>query len=129
MPVTLPGLILAYLPDHPSLTEILGFQLNGLIVVFTALTLIWGLMEVLGAFFRRRAASAKPRMTAPPPGPAAPAPLVETGTPPEHIVLIAAAVHATLGARARVVSINPHPDAQDWAAEGRRQIFSTRKVR
>jgi Na+-transporting methylmalonyl-CoA/oxaloacetate decarboxylase gamma subunit len=129
MPVTLPGPPLAALPDHPGLLENLGFQLNGLIVVFTALALIWGLMELLGACFRQRAASAQLRATASLPAPAAPPPPVSSDTPPGHLVVIAAAVHATLGARARIVALAPHPDAQDWAAEGRRQIFSTRKAR
>lgn len=128
MPAPLPGPPLAALPDHPGLLENLGFQLNGLIVVFTALALIWGLMELLGACFRQRAASAQLRATASLPA-AAPVPPAETGTPPGHLVVIAAAVHATLGARTRIVALAPHPDAQDWAAEGRRQIFSTRKVR
>ncbi len=133
------------LPDDPGLGDLIAFQLNGIIVVATALILIWGLMELLGAFFRRAEAAASAKaaanstanapatanaLTAAPAGagPAA-APAAPRAIPPDDLVLIFAAVHATLGPRARIISLAPRPEARDWAAEGRRAIFATHKVR
>ncbi len=130
------------IPLHPDLGEVIGFQLNGLIVVGAALGLIWGMLELLGAVFRRisaaeaAAAAAKlasapavapaPAVAAPSPAPAPAAP----GTIPEtDLVLIAAAVHATFGPSARIIALSPRPEARDWAVEGRRAIFATHKVR
>jgi hypothetical protein len=125
------------LPPEPEIGDLIAFQLNGLIVVGSALVLIWGLMELLGAFFRRAeaAALAAAAGTAGAPGGAqtVATPIVGTVAPPEipatDLVLIAAAVHATLGPRARIISLSPRPEARDWAAEGRRAIFATHKVR
>jgi Na+-transporting methylmalonyl-CoA/oxaloacetate decarboxylase gamma subunit len=130
---------LAALPAHPDLGEVIAFQINGLVVVLIALGLIWGLMELLGAFFRRsaaKAAAATPRAVAPAPTatpPAAASPAPPTAAPGEiphtDLVLIAAAIHATLGPRARVIALSPRPEAHVWATEGRRAIFATHKVR
>ena len=47
---------------------------------------------------------------------------------PHHIAVIAAAIHFMMeGRRHRIVSIRSGDSS--WAAEGRRQIFSSRKVR
>jgi Na+-transporting methylmalonyl-CoA/oxaloacetate decarboxylase gamma subunit len=47
---------------------------------------------------------------------------------PHLIAVIAAAIHCAVdGRRHRIVSI--HASNTDWAAEGRRQIFSSHKVR
>ncbi len=48
---------------------------------------------------------------------------------PEIVAIIAAAVHAHLGRASRIVAISTDDDAQTWAAEGRRAIYATRKVR
>lgn len=128
------------IPARPDLGEVIGFQLNGLIVVGAALGLIWGMLELLGAIFRRisaaeaaaaakvaastPAAPAQPTAPSPAPAPAAPGSIPET-----DLVLIAAAVHAALGARARIIALSPRPEARDWAVEGRRAIFATHKVR
>ncbi|MBK8478854.1 MAG: hypothetical protein IPL39_21980 [Opitutaceae bacterium] len=49
---------------------------------------------------------------------------------PEVLAVIAAAVHTTLGRASRIVAISSDDDdAQSWAAEGRRAIYATRKVR
>jgi len=50
--------------------------------------------------------------------PAAPIPEVFAGTPLEDIPVIAAAVHAMLGAH-RIVRLEPTRPGQTWAAEGR----------
>jgi hypothetical protein len=83
------------------------------------------------------AAPAESAVTAPL---ASPAPLVAPATNPETSVevfaAIAAAVAVTLGARARVLAINAaasEPVAEtsrlQWSMEGRRQIYSSHKVR
>lgn len=47
---------------------------------------------------------------------------------PHHIAVIAAAIHCAMdGRKHRIVSIRSSDSS--WAAEGRRQIFSSRKVR
>lgn len=68
------------------------------------------------------------------------APLVSGEVPPELVPVIVAAVAATLGAGARVTSIRPFTGQpvpmpslealmQQWSYEGRRQIYSSHKVR
>ncbi len=127
---------LATLPEFPSLSETMAYQLNGLIVVGLALGSIWLLVEIIGAWFRgadRRAAEARAAAAAAAPAVANPTPAATpTATPsdaPELIAVIAAAVHCTLGANARVVSVAPGESSADWAREGRRTIFSSHKVR
>jgi len=49
---------------------------------------------------------------------------------PETIAAICAAIHTTLGSRARLVAVGEIcPKRQDWSAEGRRLIFQSHKVR
>ena len=114
----------ASLPEHPALGESIIYQLNGLVVVFTALSLIWGLLEVMAVWFKRsaRAANAAPLPAA--------TPAVPAGIEPQVVAAMAAAVHATLGGTPRITSI-VRVDAPDgeWTREGRRQIHSARKVR
>jgi len=58
---------------------------------------------------------------------AAPAP---SAVEPEVVAAISAAIHTTLRAHHRIISIgeiNAHHQA--WSAEGRRQVFSSHKVR
>ncbi|HEY0945850.1 MAG TPA: hypothetical protein VGD81_11305 [Opitutaceae bacterium] len=124
--------ILAAFPEFPSIGESLAFQLNGLVVVLMALTSIWGVLEVIGLYFKRRdraavAARAQAVKAAPAAIPAAPAPVEPV--PPLTLVLIAAAVHATLGRHARVHAVLPAESSVYWAQEGRRQIFASHKVR
>lgn len=117
----------AALPEHPELLESLVYQLNGLVVVFVALGLIWGMLEIVGVFFRHR-----PKTVATPT--AAVAPVVPgvsaDAVPADLAAAIAAAVHVSLAADHRIAAIVPiDPPAQDWAHEGRRIIHSARKVR
>lgn len=52
------------------------------------------------------------------------------GITPEVIAAITAAVHTTLKGRARILSVGQVcPNRQAWSAEGRRQVFSSHKVR
>ncbi|MFO1448716.1 MAG: hypothetical protein U1F61_11220 [Opitutaceae bacterium] len=64
-------------------------------------------------------------------------PAVEAVLTPEVMAVIATAVHATLGAKARVAGVTlATPSAPSveslmlaWSLEGRRQIYSSHKVR
>ncbi len=119
--------IAASLSEYPAFGESVIFQLNGLIVVFIALGMIWGLLEVMAIWFKRAARVAKPVAA---PAVAAPAPVAPTGLDPQVVAAMAAAVHATLGGSSRITSIVrvDTPD-HEWVLEGRRQIHSARKVR
>ncbi|CAA6693864.1 MULTISPECIES: OadG family transporter subunit [unclassified Lentimonas] len=77
------------------------------------------------------APAAAPVAAAPVPAPAA-APVaaapVSEGEDPALMAVLAAAVHSVIGDRAhRIVSIRP--GGPGWAQEGRRQIFSSHRVR
>lgn len=130
---TLPPL--AFLPEYPTVLETLGYQAVGLIVVFTALGLIWLMLEAMGAWFRRLAArpakpAAAPAAATPASPPPEPAAVALAAVEPPLAVIIAAAVHTVMrGRRHRVVSITPAPEHQAWSVEGRRHIFSSHKVR
>lgn len=49
--------------------------------------------------------------------------------PPEIMTVLAAAVHATYGARARIIRMSEEHDVSAWSTEGRRQIFLSHAVR
>lgn len=129
-----PGL----LPTHPSLSEMLSFQATGLLIVFLALGSIWFALEIIGRIFqfweKRRAAVPTPAPT-PAPAPAAAIPAepppaaADEGVPAGVLVAIAAAVHETLGPRGRVAAVRSITTDQDWAREGRRQIFASHRLR
>lgn len=132
---SLPPPTLAALPDYPTIGDSILFQLNGLIVVFIALGSIWGLLEIMGWFFRRT----KPSTPSPAPASSLPSaagtsalPPAAAPIPPELIAVISAAVHvATAGRPHRIASIVPAPleSELDWAREGRRTIFASHKTR
>lgn len=123
----------AALPEKPGILESIGYQLNGVLVVFLALASIWLLLEIIGRVFKRRAADA-PTAVAPvaalvaAPATAAAAPAPAPGIAPEVIAAVTAAVHQVLGSRARIAAIVPVPNTP-WAHEGRRQIFSSHQPR
>lgn len=118
--------LVASLPEYPDLADSIIYQVNGLVVVFTALCLIWGLLELMAVWFKRTARAAKPAVVSADTAPAS----SPDGLEPQVIAAMAAAVHATLGAGNRIASI-VQVDAPDhgWGLEGRRQIHSARKVR
>lgn len=129
-----PSRLLA-LPEHPKLGESLVYQINGLVVVFIALGLIWVMMEIMGAIFRRVAvhpaarAAAVPPVAAPEPAAPAPAPATTEGVDPATYAAIVAAVHCTLGQGHRVVGVTAVIDPRDWSREGRRDHFFSHRVR
>ena len=69
--------------------------------------------------------------------PLQPAPVVEPAPAVEIFAVIAAAVAVTLGSKARITAVNlapadgdaAEPARQQWSMEGRRQIYSSHKVR
>lgn len=134
-----PTPLAAALPDNPELIESLSYQAVGLIVVFSALSSIWLLMELLGMTFRalersrqRREAS---RVVHPGVSTAAAKPAGIDVIAPELVAVITAAAYTSMQAGEHIVAIQPvgyeHENIQlmAWSSEGRRQIFATRKVR
>jgi len=121
--------ILAALDRFPSLSENLVFILTGFIFVILVLACLSVATSLIGAAIKRTegqppAATATPASTPPPAPEAEEAPLEEDVVP----AIIAAAVHMAMGRRPhRIVSIQRKPT--NWAAEGRRDIFSSHRVR
>lgn len=124
-------LFVGALPPNPSFWETTVFQFNGLLIVFVALGALWLLMELTGFIFRRHDAKlAKSRAGEPCPAAATGAP-TENNAELQTLAVIVTAVHVALRGRAhRVVSVTQAPQYDKaWAAEGRRDIFASRKVR
>ncbi|HLP07174.1 MAG TPA: OadG family transporter subunit [Opitutaceae bacterium] len=119
------GAIIAAASDAGSLETIK----NVLLIVFLAVGTVWLLLEA-----RRNLTLSYGETNNPAPAPAAvptvvaPA-AVSSRIPAEIIAVITAAVHASLGNSAQVVAIAGADDNRTWAAEGRRAIYATRKVR
>jgi hypothetical protein len=63
----------------------------------------------------------------PAPAPAAVAPVVAPGVPPQHVVVIAAAVYASFGEQ-RILHIEPGGHAAGWAAGGRHAHHTSHAV-
>lgn len=130
--------LLAALPTYPKVGESIAFQLTGLVVVFCALGSIWVLMEAMGFIFRRFTAPITAKAPAPPsaPAPVAAATFAASAATPapsafDPVIgaVIAAAVHHSLEGRHRVLSITPLATPADWSREGRRDIFTSHRVR
>lgn len=149
-------LMASMLADRPGFGECIEFQFVGLIVVLSALTMLWLICELAGAAFR----SARVREVASFGGGdvfddeaeeavvrAAVIAAAHAALGPGHRVVsavpsvpadedtveaaVVAAVHATLGPGHRVASVRLRHDAAvgTWSAEGRRQHFQSHKVR
>jgi len=147
-------LMASMLPDRPGMGECVEFQFVGLIVVLSALTMLWLICELAGAAFR----SARVREVASfgggdvfddeaeeAVGRAAVIAAAHAALGPGHRVVsavpardedtveaaVVAAVHAALGPGHRVASVRLRHDAAvgTWSAEGRRQHFQSHKVR
>ena len=149
-------LMLAQLgPEAPidASSDTLSLVVVGFIFVMTVLAVLSAVTTIVGlGFIRRaakdaaRAAAAAERAAAPVPAvaaaPAVPAPAVPAaaavsappsaepnqGEDPVLVAVLAAAVHSVIGDRAhRIVSIRT--GGPGWAQEGRREIFSSHRVR
>jgi len=106
-------------------------MLAGFLVVIAVLIAMYLFLKLLGVVFagsskkaaEQAALTKKPKAAA-----AVAAPVAVAASPNSHIVaIIAAAAHAVLGSRIRIVSVRPA--SAEWSAEGRRQIFASRQVR
>jgi Na+-transporting methylmalonyl-CoA/oxaloacetate decarboxylase gamma subunit len=119
---------LATLSEYPTLGESIAYQLNGLIVVFLALSSIWALMELIGFFFRQHRTAPVPAAK---PAPSLPPPALVPGAGPSHeiVAAITAAISAVMEEPYRITAIISLEQARDWAREGRREIFASHKTR
>jgi len=123
-------LFAASLTAYPSLGDSLIFQLNGLAVVFSALGLIWGLLETMGRLFRF-AARQRERTTALSAKSAVenPAMISSDHLPGEVVAAITASVAVVCeGTRYHIAAITPREPELDWAREGRRAIFASHRM-
>jgi|GEM_PF-1495388 len=122
------GTIVAAASDAGSMETIK----NGLLIAFLAVGIVWLLIDA-----RRNLIATYGGAVAPAPQPQISAPVAArpatAGQPsPEILAVIAAAVHTALGSSSRIVSVSTdetETEALTWAAEGRRAIYATRKVR
>ncbi|MFU8848594.1 MAG: OadG family transporter subunit [Opitutales bacterium] len=133
--------VLAQLPDGAAVDPSAGgVVLVGFLFVIIVLGLLSAVTATMGAFFSKQAANsaAKAAVAAKDAAEAsAPSTSEAAGTAPAAasdeedpalIAVIAAAVHMAIGDRPhRVVSIRSA--GPGWAQEGRRQIFSSHRVR
>lgn len=103
---------------------------NVALILFLVIGAAWLFIDIrrnlIAAYGEEEARPA--RVAAPAP---APVQIQSEGIPNSVVAAIAAAVHATLGATSRVVEISSSDDDSGlvWAAEGRRAIYATRKLR
>ncbi|MGA1204272.1 MAG: hypothetical protein ACO3ZW_00460 [Opitutales bacterium] len=104
-------LTLASSPFINSLEHIIGF-----VVVLLALTILWLLTATLGHFYAR-GQGAEPVL-----------PMDADGPTQEEVAVIAACVASIVGRRSRIVSIR-RGRKTDWNREGRREHFSSRRIR
>jgi hypothetical protein len=126
------------LSENPTFMEDVRYQLVGFTVVMLVLALLWGGLEVIGFAFRKAgavgAAAAKLPAAAAEPGPTG-VPPARQELEPEEFAVVAAAVYATLGSGHQIVSITtsdpeaPSVEISAWSAEGRREIYSSHRIR
>lgn len=122
----------------PSGLENLTEMLVGFVFVIVVLGILAGVTGAIGAVFkylaRRKAnaaaaaALAEKAQTAEQVAAVPPAGNAPEGVSPEILVVIAAAVHMALKRPHRIVSIKP-ADSLQWAAEGRREISQSHRIR
>lgn len=124
---------IAALAAKPTLMENVSFIVIGFLFVLFVLGTLAIVTSVIGALCTRLIKEPAAKPAAAPAAPAKPTPradgIVTDGDIPEHIVaLIATATHVILQGRAqKIVSIRGA--GQGWAQEGRREIFSSHRVR
>jgi hypothetical protein len=122
----------------PSFLAASGVPLFGSMPLALAVVLgAVALFTAAVAFFGRWLAATHPDSTAAAPQASAPSPVaapVPDEIEPEVVAAIVAAVFATEGSQARIAAIQPPAVSvealmQQWSFEGRRQIYSSHKVR
>lgn len=121
----------------PAGLENLTEMLVGFVFVIVVLGILAGVTGATGSVFkylaRRKAnaaaaALAERAQAAEQTAAVSPADSVPEEIPPEILVVIAAAVHMVLKQPHRIVSIRP-ADSHQWAAEGRREISQSHRIR
>ena len=106
-----------------------------LLILFLVIGAVWLLVDIRRNLIATYGATPPPTpapVSTPASAPAAAPQIAVSGERPSPAVLavIAAAVHCTLGSASHIVAISSHDDeSKSWAAEGRRAIYATRKVR
>jgi len=108
---------------EPNSVQIVTIGFLFVMIVLAALAVV---TAIIGLFFSRSARHSDKQATVP---------IIKTASAassmaadPALLAVIAAAVHASIGDRPhRLVSIDR--EGQEWAQEGRRQIFSSHRVR
>lgn len=127
-----PYQLLAKLEMYPDFSDSITFIIVGFTLVLIVLALIYLVCEIIGATFKL---SVKPAAA-----PAAAVAVDTPGTPPKApekspedndprlVAVIAAAVHTVIRQPHRVVAIRALRH-DEWAREGRRQIFDSHKLR
>lgn len=123
--IPLPVIFAVSLPDNPTLADNLQFQITGLIVVLFTLGSLALLLAVIGQIFiLRDRKRAKPAATAPAP--------TDEPVPAPILAAIAAAVSSALGDQRVVIhgirTVDPRTSLA-WSVEGRRSIYSSKKLR
>jgi hypothetical protein len=116
-----------------------GFPWMNLVWVLVGIAIFVCLLAAVGRWLASTHPDPEPRVSAfsPTPAPAAPAATPPAATDPEIEVIIAAAVHAALGGSARIMAVVPKEQVKmsvdslmlQWSLEGRREIYSSHRVR
>lgn len=122
--------LIAAFSRYPTAEENTSFVIFGFAFVVFVLLALAIMTAAIGILFKRTEANAKQAEARQAPATSAPLPQkAASATENEHIPYLIAAAVATImdGQSHRIVSINPR--SEGWAQEGRRQIFSSHKVR
>lgn len=132
------SVIIATLPAHPGFSENTNFIIVGFLFVIIVLGILALLTVVVGKLIQQfnRAKETAPVATAPASSPSSSAPESAESIPsdgddiPAHVLaLIAAATHVILEGRPqRIVGVRRVGNV-GWAQEGRREIFSSHRIR
>ena len=108
--MTLSPSLLGVLPEEPTFLQTIIYQLNGLMIVFVVLGSLWLLMELGGAFFKRREARGQKAGTPPANAPASTAAstpvatsATSAATPAAVLAAVVAAASAHVAASARAI--------------------------
>lgn len=128
----LPFLAEAAPPGAAAGQPLFGSLWLALLAIVGGIAVFIALVAALGRWLAATHPDAPPKAT-PPLAPIVP---IEVGVSPEITAVIAASVATVLGARARIAAVKLAPAApsvevlmQQWSMEGRRQIYSSHKVR
>jgi hypothetical protein len=116
-------------PIPPLLAEAPVLNTGTVLLALLVVAVAW--LAVSVSQLRRDLGEMKEALAAPRATPRSPASVAPAAGPtPAEMAAIAAAIHVTLGAGFRVVSVVP-PDAsaQAWSREGRREVFQSHHIR